>query len=150
MVMAESSAGVFIQVSLSRIAAGTPNSLGVEVRGSRGFARFDSMANNELIVHVDDGAVPPSLNGPRHVVMGPQHPYFRDVAPMPGGGVGTAYGEAFVAEVQAFLRAVLDGAPVDTDLAGACRVMHTVDAALRSAESRAPSAVWGGASEGVA
>ena len=65
---------------------------------------------DELLVSTDDPGVAPWTNGPRHVVMGPQHPYFADVAPMPGGGVGASYGDAFVAEVQTFLRAVLEGA----------------------------------------
>lgn len=124
-----------VQLSMSRVASGTPNSLGLEVRGSSGFARFDSMNNNELVVYTEDGIADRWLNGPRHVVMGPLHPYFTDVAPMPGGGVGTGYGEAFVAEVQAFLRAVLRDEPMDTDLEGACRVMRTVDAAIRTARS---------------
>ena len=65
---------------------------------------------DELLVSTDDPGVARWTNGARHVVMGPQHPYFADVAPMPGGGVGTSYGDAFVAEVQTFLRAVLEGA----------------------------------------
>ena len=102
--------GAMAQLCASRVAAGTPSSLGVEVRGAKGFARVDSITSNELLVSTDDPGVAPWTNGPRHVVMGPQHPYFADVAPMPGGGVGTSYGDAFVAEVQTFLRAVLEGA----------------------------------------
>ncbi|MDA8075555.1 MAG: Gfo/Idh/MocA family oxidoreductase [Actinomycetota bacterium] len=142
-------AGVTAQLRASRVATGTPNSLGVEVRGSKGFARVDSITNNELVVFSDDTGVASWLNGPRHVVMGPRHPYFSDVAPMPGAGVGTGYGEAFVAEVQTFLRAVIQGAPIDTGLPEACRVMHVVDAALQSAASRAPSTVWGAGAEGA-
>ena len=35
-------------------------------------------------------------------------------AAMPGGGVGTGYAEAFVAEVQHFVRCILSGTPMDT------------------------------------
>lgn len=122
------------QVSLSRIAHGVPNGLGVEVFGTRGHASFDSIAAGEyhLFVADDEDAV---NNGPRRVFTGPQHPYFADVAAMPGAGVGTGYAEAFVAEIQEFLAHVTAGTPMDTDFATASRMMRVVDAALRSAES---------------
>lgn len=135
--------GAVARMWMSRVACGTPNSLGVEVRGSKGYARFDSMSGNEVVVF-ENSFPDTALNGPRHVVMGPQHPYFSDVAPMPGGGVGTGYGEAFIAEVQMFLRAVALGRRVDTDLAGACRVMQVVDAASESARLREPVRVGSG------
>lgn len=68
---------------------------------------------------------------------GPQHPYFADVAAMPGGGVGTGYAEAFVAEVQHFVRCILAGTPMDTSFPSAYRVMLVVDAAQQSAATGA-------------
>ena len=38
----------------------------------------------------------PTYNGARRVITSPAHPYFTDVAAMPGGGVGTSYGDAFI------------------------------------------------------
>jgi predicted dehydrogenase len=71
------------------------------------------------------------------VFTGPAHPYFSDVAAMPGGGVGTGYAEAFVAEVQHFVRCIVSGTPMDTSFASAYRVMLVVDAAQRSAATGA-------------
>ena len=86
--------GAVGQIHVNRIASGIPNSLGLEIHASRGHARFDSIAAGEFHVHTDDGSA--VLSGPKRVFTGPQHPYFADVAAMPGGGVGTGYAEAFV------------------------------------------------------
>lgn len=125
------------QVMLSRIAQGVPNSLGVEVFGTNGHARFDSLRAGEyqLFVASDTDHV---NNGPRTVATGPAHPYFTDVAAMPGAGVGTGYAEAFVAEIQEFLAHVADGTPMDTDFATATRMMRVVHAALDSATHHTP------------
>jgi predicted dehydrogenase len=131
--------GAVGQIHLNRIASGVPNSLGIEIHGSQGHARFDSIAAGEFHVHTDGG--PASLAGPRRVFTGPQHPYFTDVAAMPGGGVGTGYAEAFVAEVQHFVRCIVANRPMDTGFSSAHRVMRVVDAAQESARSAAPVAV---------
>jgi predicted dehydrogenase len=128
--------GAVGQIHVNRVATGIPNSLGVEVHGSGGHARFDSIAAGEFHVHTDDGSG--VLSGPRRVFTGPQHPYFTDVAAMPGGGVGTGYAEAFVAEVQHFVRCIISGTPMDTSFPSAYRVMLVVDAAQQSAEHAAP------------
>jgi predicted dehydrogenase len=127
--------GAVGQIHVNRIATGIPNSLGIQVHGSGGHARFDSIAAGEFHVHNDGPGV---LSGPRRVFAGPQHPYFADVAAMPGGGVGTGYAEAFVAEVQHFVRCVLADTPMDTSFPSAYRVMLVVDAAQRSAKQSAP------------
>jgi predicted dehydrogenase len=131
--------GAVGQIHANRIASGVPNSLGIEIHGSQGHARFDSIAAGEFHVHTDGG--PASLAGPRRVFTGPQHPYFTDVAAMPGGGVGTGYAEAFVAEVQHFVRCIVANRPMDTSFSSAHRVMRVVDAAQESARSAAPVAV---------
>lgn len=127
-------------ITLSRIAHGMPNSLGVEVFGTRGHALFDSIAGGQFHVF-EAGAAPAALNGPRRVFTSPEHPYFTDVAPMPGGGVGTGYGEAFVAEIQEFVRCVRDNRPMDTDFAAAESMMNVVGAAIAAARAGAPVAV---------
>ena len=127
----EFESGAVGQISLSRIAAGTPNSLGVEIIGSKGSARFDSISAGEFHIFETD-TTDAAYNGPRRVFTGPDHPYFSDVAAMPGAGVGTGYAEAFTAEIQEFLRCVDAGAPMDTDFATATQMMNVVGAALRS------------------
>ena len=131
--------GAVGQIHVNRVASGVPNSLGLEIHGSHGHARFDSISAGEFYLHTDDG--PASLAGPRRVFTGPQHPYFTDVAAMPGGGVGTGYAEAFVAEVQHFVRCIVTNAPMDTSFPSAHRVMRVVDAAKESARQAAPVTV---------
>ncbi|MGW5147294.1 Gfo/Idh/MocA family protein [Rhodococcus koreensis] len=127
--------GAVGQIRVNRVATGIPNSLGIEVHGAHGHARFDSIAAGEFHVHIADE--PAALSGPRRVFTGPAHPYFSDVAAMPGGGVGTGYAEAFVAEIQHFVRCILARTPMDTSFPSAYRVMLAVDAAQRAAESGA-------------
>ncbi|MFE5704320.1 Gfo/Idh/MocA family protein [Rhodococcus koreensis] len=131
----ELESGAVGQIRVNRVATGIPNSLGIEVHGADGHARFDSIAAGEFHVHTTDG--PAALAGPRRVFTGPAHPYFSDVAAMPGGGVGTGYAEAFVAEIQHFVRCILARTPMDTSFPAAYRVMLAVDAAQRAAESGA-------------
>jgi predicted dehydrogenase len=126
--------GAIGQITLSRIARGIPNSLGVEVFGTGGHARFDSIRAGEFQLFNEDTTTPVH-NGPRTVFTGPEHPYFTDVAAMPGGGVGTGYGEAFVAEIQQFLRCVRDGQRMDTNFETALSMMNVVGAALQAAKS---------------
>lgn len=127
--------GAVGQIHASRVAAGIPNSLGFQVHGSGGHARFDSIAAGEFHIHLDDASGP--LAGPRRVFTGPAHPYFSDVAAMPGGGVGTGYAEAFVAEIQHFARCILADEPMDTSFGSALRVMRVVDAAIEAADTHA-------------
>lgn len=129
--------GAVSQVSLSRIAHGIPNSLGVEVYGTKGSGSFDSMSSGEFHIF-EAGAGDPRFNGPKRVITGPAHPYFSDVAAMPGAGVGTGYAEAFIAEIQEFLVAVNGGKPMETDFAVAHQMMKVVDAAVASDASKAP------------
>lgn len=135
----ELAGGAIGQIHVNRVAAGIPNSLGLEIHGSDGHARFDSIAAGEF--HVHTGAAGGVLSGPRRVFAGPQHPYFSDVAAMPGGGVGTGYAEAFVAEIQHFVRCILADQPMDTSFSSAYAVMQIVDAAQQAARSASPVAI---------
>lgn len=132
--------GAVSQVSLSRIAHGVPNSLGVEVYGTKGSGSFDSMSSGEFHIF-EAGAGDNRFNGAKRVITGPQHPYFGDVAAMPGAGVGTGYAEAFVAEIQEFLVAVNGGKPMETDFAVAHQMMKVVDAAVEADAKKAPVAL---------
>ena len=129
--------GAVSQVTLSRIAHGQPNSLGVQVFGDKGSGLFDSMSGGEFHVF-EAGLGDGRFNGTKRVITGPAHPYFNDVAAMPGGGVGTGYAEAFVAEIQEFLYAVNTGTTMSTGFAEAHQMMKVVDAAVESAAARKP------------
>lgn len=132
--------GAVSQVSLSRIAHGVPNSLGVEVYGTKGSGSFDSMSSGEFHIF-EAGAGDSRFNGAKRVITGPAHPYFSDVAAMPGAGVGTGYAEAFIAEIQEFLIAVNGGKPMETDFAVAHQMMKVVDAAVASDKEQRPVAL---------
>ena len=132
--------GAVSQVSLSRIAHGVPNSLGVEVYGTKGSGSFDSMSSGEFHIF-EAGAGDSRFNGAKRVITGPAHPYFSDVAAMPGAGVGTGYAEAFIAEIQEFLVAVNGGKPMETDFAVAHQMMKVVDAAVASDKEQKPVAL---------
>ncbi len=140
LVTAVHESGAISQVSLSRIAHGVPNSLGVEVYGTAGSGWFDSISGNEFHVF-EAGLGNPAFNGPRRVFTGPNHPYFTNVAAMPGAGVGTGYAEAFTAEIQEFLVCVGSGQPMDTHFGVAHQTMKVVDAALMSAAEHRPVAL---------
>jgi predicted dehydrogenase len=60
---------------------------------------------------------------------------------MPGGGVGTGYAEAFVAEIQEFLRCVRDNKEMDTNFQTGLSMMNVVGAALQSAKRSEPVTV---------
>lgn len=134
LVTLEFASGAVGQVSLSRISAGTPNALTIEVMGARGSASFSSLTAGEFHIFENDAA-DAAYNGPRRVFTGPAHPYFTDVAAMPGTGVGTGYAEAFTAEIQEFLACVRDGRAMDTDFATATQMMNVVGAAITSSRS---------------
>lgn len=130
----EFASGATGQIALSRIATGTPNSLTVEVVGTKGSASFDSIAGSEFHIFEND-VTDAAYNGPRRVFTGPAHPYFADVAAMPGAGVGTGYAEAFTAEIQEFLRCIAADRAMDTNFATATQMMNVVGAALDAAAS---------------
>jgi predicted dehydrogenase len=112
----------------SRVAHGKPNALSLTVFGSRGHASFSTEAFNEFQLHQRGaGEV---YDGPRRIITGPAHPIYSDVSPFRSRGVGTGYGEAFIAQVQEFLRCALAGQQMDTDFAAAAHTMRVIDAAV--------------------
>lgn len=123
-------------LTLSRIARGIPNDLGIEVHGSKGYARFTSARTDELLVY-EEGVSETGMDGPRIVASGPDFPFFAETAAMPGRGVGTAYGEAFIAEIQEFVRAVTrnDQSIVMTPFREAVPTMKVIESVLEAAAS---------------
>ncbi|WP_415504108.1 Gfo/Idh/MocA family oxidoreductase, partial [Actinomyces slackii] len=61
--------GAIGSITLSRIALGTPNDLGIEVYGTRGHARFSSASMDALTVY-QAGSEEPGMDGPRTVAAG--------------------------------------------------------------------------------
>jgi predicted dehydrogenase len=87
--------------SCSRVAHCLPDGLGFEVFGSAGFAAWELARAAEF--QISTTGVRHDLNGPRRVVIGPDHPYIRGGLPMDAGGVGHGKAEFFAYQARAFL-----------------------------------------------
>jgi len=97
----ENGAGV---VQVSRVAAGHPNGLALEVFGENGAAKWEQERSAELQLMLNEGPV--STRGYRRVVIGPDHPYFAGGLPMDAPGVGIGQNDGFFFQARAFLEEV--------------------------------------------
>ena len=91
-------------VQVSRVAAGHPNGLVLEVYGDRGAAFWAQERSGEYGLVLNDD--PPGRRGFRRVAIGPEHPYFGGGLPMDAAGVGVGQNEGFVYQARAFLEEV--------------------------------------------
>ncbi|MDO5067290.1 MAG: Gfo/Idh/MocA family oxidoreductase [Propionibacteriaceae bacterium] len=127
--------GVVGTFSVSRVAHGTPNSLRLEVIGTRGRADFDMARAGEITL--TDSSSPAGLGGPRQVLVGPSFPYFADGSSMAFQGVGFTQIEQFTYQAHAFLQqvaGVTEGAlPPCASFADGYRELRIADAITRSA-----------------
>ncbi|MDO5093424.1 MAG: Gfo/Idh/MocA family oxidoreductase [Propionibacteriaceae bacterium] len=121
--------------SCSRVAWGLPNSLMVDVLGTKGRASWDLARCGEI--KVDDVNSPAGLGGARRVLVNPDFPYFARGSSMAFGGVGLTQIEQFTYQAYAFLQqiaGVTDGAlPPCATFADGYREMRIADAVARSA-----------------
>ena len=97
----EQGAGV---VQVSRVAAGHPNGLALEVFGDAGAAKWEQERAGELQLILNDGA--PGTRGYRRVIIGPDQPYFAGGLPMDAPGVGIGQNDGFYFQARAFLEEV--------------------------------------------
>jgi predicted dehydrogenase len=91
-------------VQVSRVAAGHPNGLSLEVFGDRGAATWEQERPAEFQLMVNEG--PPSTRGFRRVIIGPDHPYVAGGLAMDAPGVGLGQNDGFVFQARAFLEEV--------------------------------------------
>ncbi|SDU81722.1 Predicted dehydrogenase [Microlunatus sagamiharensis] len=91
-------------VEVSRVAAGHPNGLVIEVYGDKGAAVWDLERAGEfqLVLNSD----PSAIRGFRRVVLGPEAPYFGGGLAMDAQGVGVGQNEGFNFQARAFLEEV--------------------------------------------
>ena len=91
-------------VEVSRVAAGHPNGLVIEVYGDQGAAVWDLERAGEfqLVLNSD----PSAIRGFRRVVLGPEAPYFAGGLAMDAQGVGVGQNEGFTFQARAFLEEV--------------------------------------------
>jgi predicted dehydrogenase len=97
----EQGAGV---VQVSRVAAGHPNGLALEVFGDGGAAKWEQERSGELQLMLNEGA--PGTRGYRRVIIGPDQPYFAGGLPMDAPGVGIGQNDGFYFQARAFLEEV--------------------------------------------
>jgi predicted dehydrogenase len=91
-------------VQVSRVAAGHPNGLSLEVFGDKGSAKWEQERPAEFQLMISEG--PASTRGFRRVVIGPDHPYVAGGFPMDAPGVGVGQNDGFVFQARAFLEEV--------------------------------------------
>ena len=125
-------AGTF---SVSRVAHGQPDGLGFEVFGTAGSAAFDLHRMGEF--HVSTAGPPAAVNGPRRVLVGPDHPYVRDGLPMVAGGVGYGTGDMFAYQARAFLDQIcgVTGLPPCASFQAGLHGIAVLDAVAASARA---------------
>jgi len=123
--------------SCSRVAWGLPNSLMVDVLGTKGRASWDLARCGEI--KIDDVNSPAGLGGARRVLVNPDFPYFARGSSMAFGGVGLTQIEQFTYQAHAFLQQVAGVTPEQGALppcasfADGYREMLLADAVARSA-----------------
>ena len=122
--------------SCSRVAWGLPNSLMVDVLGTRGRASWDLARCGEI--KIDDANSPADLGGARRVLVNPGFPYFARGSSMAFGGVGLTQIEQFTYQAHAFLQQVAGvtgeaALPPCATFADGYREMLIADAVARSA-----------------
>ena len=123
--------------SCSRVAWGLPNSLMVDVLGTKGRASWDLARCGEI--KIDDVSSPAGLGGARRVLVNPEFPYFARGSSMAFGGVGLTQIEQFTYQAHAFLQQIAGITPEQGALprcasfADGYREMLLADAVARSA-----------------
>lgn len=126
--------GATATLQVSRVAAGHPNTLALEVFGEKGSATFDFRHPGEIrlfLPEADDA-------GFRTVTLGPRHPYWRGGLPMDAPGVGVGQNDGFVFQARAFLEEVAGIAegsslPRNASFTDGLHNMLLIDAVARSA-----------------
>jgi predicted dehydrogenase len=91
-------------VQVSRVAAGHPNGLALEVFGDQGAAKWEQERPAEFQVMLNEG--PAGTRGFRRVIIGPEHPYVAGGLAMDAPGVSLGQNEGFVFQARAFLEEV--------------------------------------------
>ena len=91
-------------VQVSRVAAGHPNGLALEVFGDAGAAKWEQERAGELQLMLNEGAA--GTRGYRRVIIGPDQPYFAGGLPMDAPGAGIGQNDGFYFQARAFLEEV--------------------------------------------
>ncbi|HEY5785398.1 MAG TPA: Gfo/Idh/MocA family oxidoreductase [Microlunatus sp.] len=125
-------------IQVSRVAAGHPNGLELEVFGDRGAATWAQERPAEFQLMLNEGSAT-GTNGYRRVIIGPDHPYVAGGLPMDAPGVGLGQNDGFVYQARAFLEEVagLDEAASLPRCASFSEGVHNMEVLAAVAESAA-------------
>jgi predicted dehydrogenase len=128
-------------VQVSRVAAGHPNGLALEVFGDAGAASWKQDQAAEFQLMVNEGA--PATRGYRRVIIGPDHPYVSGGLAMDAPGVGLGQNEGFVYQARAFLEEVagIDEADSLPRVASFDEGVHNMEVLAAVAQSAAQGGV---------
>ena len=132
-------------VQVSRVAAGHPNGLAIEVFGDQGAATWEQERPAEFQLMLNEG--PPGARGYRRVIIGPDHPYVAGGLPMDAPGVGLGQNDGFAYQARAFLDEVAGTSEADSlpRCASFAEGVHNMEVLAAVADS----AAHGGASVDV-
>lgn len=128
-------------LEVSRVAAGHPNDLTLEVFGSKGAARWSQTnpGQVEVMLHDEQG----DLAGYRTVPLGPAHPHYAGGWAMDAPGVGIGQNDLFVHQARAFLEEIA-GVP-EADSLPRCKTFDDGVHNMEFLAAVAASAAQGGA-----
>lgn len=132
-------------IEVSRVAAGHPNGLAIEVFGTTGSAGWDQERPSEVELFLRDG--PAAQRGARRIILGPDHPYVAGGFPMDAPGIGFGQNDGFVVQARAFLEEVA-GLPAEESLPR-CADFDEGLHSMRTLAAVADSARAGGAAVAV-
>lgn len=123
-------------LQVSRIAAGHPNSLGVEVFCANGSASFDFRFPGQIVLNRSFDGV--AATGLTTVQLGPEHPYIATGLPMAAPGVGVGQNDGFTFQARAFLDEVVgrpeaDSLPRCAEFSAGLHALQIRDAVIASA-----------------
>nr|ACO88890.1 putative oxioreductase [Microbacterium sp. MA1] len=123
-------------VEVSRVAAGHPNGLSLEVYAENGAATWSQERPSEMQLFLNEG--PAGQRGYRQVLLGPAHPYVAGGAPIDVSGVGFGQNEGFAVQARAFLEEVAgipeaDSLPRNASFDEGVRNMVLLEAVAESA-----------------
>ena len=91
-------------VQVSRVAAGYPNGLALELFGEKGEARWEQKRPAEFQLMLNERSA--GTQGYRRMITGPDQPYFAGSVPMAAPDMGVRQNEGFVFQARAFLEEV--------------------------------------------
>lgn len=123
----------------SRVAAGHPNGLRLEISCQNGGAQWDQENPSEIKLFLHDQE-DPRANGFRVIKLGPSHPYIRAGYAMSAPGIGVGQNDGFIFQARAFLEEVAgvseaEAWPRNASFAEGLHNMELIEAIAQSAAS---------------